>query len=1478
VFALRLKPALRDKIIVMDPLRQADFLGLLKMAQSAEMMIRSRPAPTAPKKQSSSAPERSGQQKPEGPCEYCGHPHHHVSVCKGKKGDLQRGDTRNKDKHKNKFKTANDTTQNPVKVHPPARGPRLCYNCNSPDHIANECPTKQARVNRVQMDEVAPGPDEEAAHHLHLRGWEYPPDNFSVQRIRFVGNVDVHDVFECGSDSDHIPALVSDSDTDTDRAYDVDHHSDSDSDSDSLPELINSSDDEDSDWSDYDCDSDSDSLPELTDSSDDEESDWWAEEDSSDDEAELADVRHAYDICVDFDTVELVVRATDLVQSASYSSALPRTMHETATHHSSPPPRALAPQHVRMVSSDGTDSVIVPCIINERKILVQLDSGANCSVIASRMAKEMELQLVPPKGQLILAKGRTRSLGSTHVTITVGDRQPRKIPVQVLDLEGVDFLLGLPHWAPLGFTIEGLPATFPNGGPDADPDTDGGAPGSEENGRDTNPGIGGADQKPTSAFELTDVDEEGSSAGAYSDSLWRQQERMPEPFVAQLMEQVAPELEQNAAIPPTSLCTHPSAVVRLPMSDDEPVYRRQYPIPHALKPVVDEKVAEWRSHGTITRAPAASPWNSPLLVASKKDADGRKSAHRVCIDPRAINTKLKDSAAMIPLILALFTLLSGFVVCSALDLQNSYHQFPLHPSDRLKTTFTWNNLRWMFVGAPFGLKPLTSLFQSAMQTMLESCAAFVVIFVDDILVYSKDAGLHATHCKRVLQILNKWCLRLRLSKCHWGYTQLIVLGHVLTGKGRLPDPRKVAQLHDWPVPTTGKQVMALLGMINYLRDYIPLYSSIAAPLETLRKLKDVASVWSADGKYQAAFDLFKKVLSKAPTVEFPKADVLIQVATDASQCGIGAVAFQDYDGSRHYLMFVSKALRKAQLNYSATKRELLAIVFCLQRMRQLLYGIHFRLHTDHRALTFVFTTERISYAIHEWIDVIFDFDFEIVHAPGILNVLPDALSRLYPSRFWKGGCGPLQDSKRAQHQAVRRLLLTDVVKYPDKELAHFISERMDKECPAAGQRQKLLEQAHVQGHFGADYVFKKLWAAGYYWPQMKKECIEFVAACMPCARYNVGKRGFHPLRSIHAMFPFDHLAMDLADLPTSTSGCNFLLVVVDLATMFCLLRAIPDKTALTVARCMWSIFCNFGVCKIIQSDNGSEFVNEVISTLVSVCGIDHRLVACYNPRANGAAEKTVGIAKLCVLKAADGDIGHWDLYVPGTQLSINSKVSAAGSPPHSLMFGRPAIPLVDYAGAQSRLLSVEKIRDMHASVRAVVHPEVFASNEQRKKAASARYNKRTTAKKFPVGATVMIRDVLRASKMEPRWVGPYTIAKRTKHGTFSLLDQQNALLGRNVPVDQMKLVALPKSNVSLQALPSQASTPQVEAAAAAVTYTVERILRHRGRANARQYLVSWLGYPDSHNSWEPESNFVDRSVIIDYWKGVPRPKTKKAKR
>jgi hypothetical protein len=335
-----------------------------------------------------------------------------------------------------------------------------------------------------------------------------------------------------------------------------------------------------------------------------------------------------------------------------------------------------------------------------------------------------------------------------------------------------------------------------------------------------------------------------------------------------------------------------------------------------------------------------------------------------------VNGLIPDDKLALPKINELFARLHGFSIASALDLKQSYHQFSLDLEDQIKTTFTWPrgggaNCRYMFAGCPFGLKPLTHLFQSAMEQMLEGCEAFVVIFVDDIIVFSRDSGLHAEHVSTVIDRLTEWNLTLNAEKSHFGYLRLRVLGHLVSGEGRSPDPRKLSSLLSYPVPDSPKQLSAFLGFVNYLRDYVPHYASIAAPLEALRNAppREFNRLWLASPACLESFETFKTVLASSVVLAFPLDGHPYFVLTDASQTGLGVVLYQEVDGAARYITFVSKSLTGAQRNYGASKRELLGIVFALQRLRQYLYATHFTLVTDHKALTYMFSQQNIS---HGW--------------------------------------------------------------------------------------------------------------------------------------------------------------------------------------------------------------------------------------------------------------------------------------------------------------------------------------------------------------------------------------------------------------------------------------------------------------------------------------------------------------------------------
>ena len=886
------------------------------------------------------------------------------------------------------------------------------------------------------------------------------------------------------------------------------------------------------------------------------------------------------------------------------------------------------------------------------------------------------------------------------------------------------------------------------------------------------------------------------------------------------MSKLAPCLNAHDKLDPRRRCTHKASIVHLKTGSASPIFRNQYPVPRSLNPVVQQQVDEWLALGVIIPCPHGCPWNSPLLVVRKKDAKGEWSKYRICIDPRPINTLLPDCDLALPTFSELFRRLEGFAIASALDLASSFTQFTIAKMDRIKTAFTWGGIRYMFVGAPFGLKPLTSIFQSAMEQILQGCEEFVLIFVDDIFIFSKRVCDHAAHVERVISLLTANNLRLQLPKCKFGYLRVRLLGHLVSGAGRSLDPAKLTVLADYPKPTTGKQIMAYLGFVNYLRDYIPLYASIAAPLERLRHLTDIRNAWTQD--CDASFAAFRSILSEAPVLHFPTDGIPFVVAVDASQRALGAVLFQRVQGRIHYIAFVSKALSKGQLNYSATKRELCAIVFALQRFRQYIYGTHFELQTDHKALTFLFTQKHLNHMILSWLDVLLDYSFRIVHCPGVLNVLADSLSRLYPDAVWNGGdissyisgdtinapstafskpspktSGLLSAVRADKPVRARAGYLAELVSYPEKELSKFITDRFAKTLPPMAARIPLLSRFHNEGHFGSEMLFKSLWTAGYFWPGMRAAARAHIGSCVQCLRYNIGRSGFHPMRSIIAQSPMDHGAIDLAGpYPTTPRGYNFILVFTDVASRMVFLRPLRSKSAADVAAALWHLFCDIGFPLVLQSDNGTEFVNSVIQAFSTLAGVDRRLVAPYNPRADGIVEIHVRTTKSTLYKMMHGNICDFDLLLPHVQFAMNKQSGARTKSCAFALFypGRSVPNLGDSSTIPIRTHDPSALLDWGKKMTDIVYPAVQANARaytDKYSAASDKKRSLVSITSFPIGSSVMIKDPVRSRKYEPRYVGPYSVVAITRAKTLRLLDSTGVLLSRPVPVDQVKLISLP---------------------------------------------------------------------------------------
>ena len=246
-------------------------------------------------------------------------------------------------------------------------------------------------------------------------------------------------------------------------------------------------------------------------------------------------------------------------------------------------------------------------------------------------------------------------------------------------------------------------------------------------------------------------------------------------------------------------CSITEAVVTLETGNHKPLFINQYQVKRTDRETVDQQVKKWFDSGVTTLSEVGSAWNSSLLVVPKKDLSGRMTGKRVCLDARPLNNVIPDDKHPLPKIRDIFEMVSGHKVFSKLDLAESYHQFPLRQEDRVKTSFYWNNIHYMFKGTPFGIKTVTSVFQRVMSRLLRRYP-FAVAYVDDILVFSSDEEEHISHVKLVLEALTAVNLTVKVEKCQFGCGCLELLGHEISAEGVRPTEEKLKSVEDFPRP------------------------------------------------------------------------------------------------------------------------------------------------------------------------------------------------------------------------------------------------------------------------------------------------------------------------------------------------------------------------------------------------------------------------------------------------------------------------------------------------------------------------------------------------------------------------------------------------------------------------------------------------------------------------------------------------------
>ncbi|KAL0561191.1 hypothetical protein IC582_001612 [Cucumis melo] len=341
----------------------------------------------------------------------------------------------------------------------------------------------------------------------------------------------------------------------------------------------------------------------------------------------------------------------------------------------------------------------------------------------------------------------------------------------------------------------------------------------------------------------------------------------------------------------------------------------------------------------------------------------------------------------LPRIDDLFDQLQGATVFFQIDLRSSYHQLRIRDSDIPKTAFRSRYGHYEFIVMSFGLTNAPAVFMDLMNRVFKDFLdSFVIVFIDDILIYSKTEAEHEEHLHQVLKTLRANRLYAKFSKCEFWLKKVSFLGHVVSSEGVSVDPAKIEAVTNWPRPSTVSEIRSFLGLAGYYRRFVEDFSHIAIPLTQLTR-KGTPFVWSPT--CESSFQELKQKLVTAPILTVPDGSESFVIYSDASKKGLSCVLMQQ----GKVVAYASRQLKSHEQNYPTHDLELAAVVFALKIWRHYLYGEKIQIFTDHKSLKYFFTQKELNMRQRRWLELVKDYDCEILYHPGKANVVADALSR-----------------------------------------------------------------------------------------------------------------------------------------------------------------------------------------------------------------------------------------------------------------------------------------------------------------------------------------------------------------------------------------------------------------------------------------------------------------------------------------------------
>ena len=728
----------------------------------------------------------------------------------------------------------------------------------------------------------------------------------------------------------------------------------------------------------------------------------------------------------------------------------------------------------------------------------------------------------------------------------------------------------------------------------------------------------------------------------------------------------------------------PGKRVHLTVEDGAtPVVRCARTLPEARKDAVKAELQRLVDESIIVPIDEPTDWVSQMSVAEKK------AGIRICIDPRPLNEVLKREHYKLPVLDDVLPELTSACKFSVCDLKSGYLHCELDHESSLLTTFATPFGRFRWLRLPFGLKVSSEIFQKRLHQALEGLEG-VRCIADDVIVWGRSNEEHDARVSLFLQRCSEIGISLNKEKCRFGLSEIPFMGHVVSNKGLKPDPSKVEAILKMEPPTDKAGVERLRGTVNYLSRFVPKLTDVMRPISDLTH-PDVE--WSWTSSHDKAFEEVKHLLTVAPVLAYFDPSKELSIQCDASGQGLGAALLQE----GRPLAYASRALSDTETRYATIEKEMLAIVFALEKWHQYTFGRPLTVYSDHkpleaimkkpldrapkrlqgmlvRALAYdikvqylkgndMFLADTLSRASLPYTSVNDQEEFEIINALKYL-VMPDA--RIREIRQHTNDDLALQLLKQTiqegwpDHQSALPPLVVPYFSIRDElAVTDGLVFRGERLVIPKSLRSQIKKDIHC-GHQGIESCLRRA-REHVFWPGMNKEVKEWIQTCEACREFEQTPCKETLISHEIPDSPWQKIATDLFTFKNKEY-----LVTVCYRYNFWEVDRLYNTKSSTVIKKLKAHLARYGIPKQLVTDNGPQFVSDEFRKFTESWGIEHTTTSPHHSQANGKCEAAVKVAKRMLRKTTKS--GE-DQYLALLNIR-NVPTQGVDSSPAQRLFGR----------------------------------------------------------------------------------------------------------------------------------------------------------------------------------------------------------------